>query len=797
MTRTIALARGLLGLAAFGLAAGVATVGLLRSSLPSEDGVSVVPGLGAAVEIEFDAYHVPRIRAEGRRDAYVALGYATARDRLFQMDLNRRGASGRLAEIFGTRALEADIHYRTLGLENLASRVIERLPFEQRDLLAAYSEGVNRAASETKVLPIEFLMLGYRPEHWRPEDCVLVLLGLSEQLSNRSAQEFVATVMRRALPGKVVEFLTPDGNCYNEMLAPGQQALCTVSDASAPFEELAELLREGDRRSTSSLVVTPASARGSNAWVVGARKSRDGRAIMANDMHLDLSAPGVWYRAELQYGSVRLRGLTVPGVPLVVSGSNGRVAWGLTSVEGDFTDLVRIEPAADPMRYRTAQGERDFVVRTERIAVRGGPAHELAVRETIWGPLSSENLLGDEVAIHWTGLDPEATNLDLVDMDRVGGVHDALPVFQHAGGPPLNVLLADDAGKIAWTIMGRLPRRFGMDGLYSESWAEGNRGWTGYYAAAETPRIIDPQSGFLVNTNNRMLGAAEFQPRIGHDYSGGFRAWRVTEWLRGSKELSEPAMLSLQLDTTSQFYRYYQGLALRVLDEPNGVDAELSVVRAYLEAWDGRAEIDSLGFPLIVEFRNALIDAVISPIVARCAEIDPNFKYAWSGVDVPVQRIVDSGREDLIPRRSLHHDWSSFLRATLQSSLRRLKERHGGGSIERLAWGAESRVEVGNVVLGRAPIIGSLFNMPADPLPGCVECVRFSYGNAGASARMVVSPGHEADGYLELPAGQSGQFGSPHYADQEAGWVAGLPAPFLAGKALHKSILVPANDHGR
>ena len=339
--------------------------------------------------------------------------------------------------------------------------------------------------------------------------------------------------------------------------------------------------------------------------------------------------------------------------------------------------------------------------------------------------------------------------------------------------------------------MGKLPKRFGLMGLYSESWADGNKGWRGYFSAEEVPSIVDPPSGFLVNTNNRMLGAAEFEPEIGHDFSGGFRAWRVTEWLRERSSLAEGDMLALQLDTTTEFYRYYQTLALRVLSSRNGDNKDMSKIRRYLEAWDGRAEIDSLGLPLIVMFRNELAEAVISPIVARCREIDSTFRYSWTGIDGPLQRIIDSDREDLLPDRGAHRDWAAFIASVLERSARRLVERSGVTSIDNLTWGKINTVKVFHPVAGGLPLIGPFFNMPVASLPGCLECVRFSAARVGASARMVVAPGHEENGILELPAGQSGQLGSSYYDDQEASWVAGLPAAFLEGKVMHKLTLVP------
>ncbi|HTV31880.1 MAG TPA: penicillin acylase family protein [Methylocella sp.] len=780
-----------IGLAMLLVSVVVSIIGIIRLPLPPEDGVHLVPGLMAPVEVDFDLNGIPSIRADSRTDAFEALGYVSARDRLFQMDLLRRQAGGHLAEILGGGVLQADVWSRVMGFERLADVILERLPEEQRTVLASYSAGVNKAMNEMRALPAEFTFLGYRPSLWRPQDSILVLLGLSAQYSNTEYEERMATVMRRALPPKTVDFLTPESNCYNEILAPRNPGRCAAD--AVPFEEIEKLLLDAGPEHYSGLVASPEVPHGSNAWVIGRQKTHDGRAIMANDMHLGLSVPNIWYRAVLHYPAVQLAGLTIPGLPLVITGSNEHVAWGFTSISGDFTDLVRIEhDDSDATKYRTAEGNRLFVTRTESIAVRGAPEETFQVLETIWGPVLPEKLLGEEVAIHWTALDPAATNFDLMNMDQVTTIWSALALFHHVGGPPLNVLMADRAGNIAWTLMGKLPKRFGTDGLFSESWADGKHGWQGYLSPDEIPNLVNPRSGFLVNTNQRMLSRAEFEPAIGHDFSGGFRAWRVTEWLRDRVGLGEDDMLALQLDTTSEFYRYYQALALRTLNAPGGDESSATAnLRGYLEAWDGRAEVDSLGLPLIVEFREALIDAILSPIVARCREVDPAFEYDWTGIDSPVQHIIESGRPELLPDRKKYRDWPGFIRTILERSAQRLAEKYGMESIDALTWGKVNTVEMTHLLSGGLPFIGRFLNMPLQPLAGCIECVRYAYRNTGANTRMVVAPGHEADGILEMAGGQSGQFSSVHYADQEESWVVGLPAPFLAGEQKHRMILKP------
>ncbi|WP_018268145.1 penicillin acylase family protein [Methylosinus sp. LW4] len=779
------------------LLAGVATlIGIIRLPLPEEGGSHVLSALGEAVVVEFDSVGVPHIRATSRTDAYAALGYVTARDRLFQMDMLRRKTGGRLAEIFGSAFVKDDRWSRVMGFERLAGAILRQLPAEQRAALTAYAAGVNQAMRDTAAWPWEFTILAYAPEPWRPQDSILVALNLAD-LSYSADQERAASVMRVALPEAVVDLLTPDGDCYNELLAPRTPERCTPS--ALPAREIEQLMREAKGREKSAgLVQNEHAPRGSNGWVVAPGKTRDGHAILANDMHLSLEAPNIWYQADLAYGSRRMEGLTLPGLPMIITGTNGRVAWGLTSVEGDFADLVRLrKDAAAPLQYRTPDGARDFSNRIERIGVRGAPEIALPVKETIWGPVLPEPLLGSEVALRWTMLDPIATNLDLMEMDSVATAAEAAPLMRGAGVPPLNALLADSSGSIMWTLMGKIPKRRGLSGLFAEFWDDGSVGWDGYYSQQELPRIVDPASGYIVSANQRMLGAADFAPKIGHDYSGGFRAWRIDQRLSLSSRVDEHDMAALQLDASTEFYRYYQTLALRALNAPESEGDEDSAPLIHaLEAWDGRAEDNSLGLPLIVEFRNSLIDAVLSPLLARCRAVDPGFVYDWSNADVPVRRIIDGGSAELLPERDTHRDWPHFLRAVLRESARRLAQSNGRNSVAELRWGEANRVDIRHPLATATPFVAPFLNMPRIPVAGCRQCIRFYFAEAGkssgANVRMVVAPGRESEGLMQMAAGQSGQLGSQHYSDRQMDWVAGRSRPFRATTFNGRMALTPA-----
>lgn len=774
--------------AAVPLAAAIGVAYVLRASLPDNAGRYRLPGLSAPAEATLDGKGIPRLSAQTREDAFQLLGFVTARDRLFQMDLMRRHAGGRLAEILGEELLESDRFHRVMGLETVAQAILARLPDNQRAVLAAYTAGVNQAMADLPVVPPEFLLLGYRPEPWRPEDSLLVVLGMHENLGWKGGMERTATVLDAALSPIARNFLMPSMDRYTHAVLYGDAA--PYQPPAVPRDALAAALKKADGQGEVVRVADAGLAGGSNAWVVGPAKTRDGRAMLANDMHLALNVPNIWYRAELRYPGGELSGFTLPGVPLLIAGSNGQVAWGFTSIDGDHADLVALDiDPADAGRYRTPAGFVRFGQRRETIRVRGGPEQALDVRTTVWGPVLPKPLLGRPVAARWTALDPESTDLTFLELDRVTTLDEALALFNRAGSPPLNALAADTSGNIGWTYAGRIPKRFGLDGAVSQSWADGKRGWDGYVPPQEFPRVVNPKSGFIANANQRMVDG-RYPYTLGSFFENGYRAYRIGERLGPMANLTERDLLDVQLDSRTEFYRYYQTLALSLLksDEPAAQD-----LKRQLERWDGRAETESVGFAILAEFRQLLLDRVIGAYLAAGRAVDPDFRFEGYAADEPLRQILQEKPPELLPDGKRYADWDAFLRALLLESGRNVAQRHPHAQAEGVAWGMANRVAIAHPFSAAFPILHEWLDMPAQPLPGCGHCVRWSGEGGGASERMVVAPGHEIEGIFEMPTGQSGHPLSAHYRDQQADWVEGKASPFLAGLPRQRMEFVPAS----
>jgi penicillin amidase len=758
----------------------------LQQSSTQLDGEVSLTKLSAPVTVASDAHGIPVINANTRLDAVRSLGYLTARDRLFQMDLMRRKNAGRLAELFGQIAVDSDIKTRTYGFYRLANVIINKLPAEHKAYLQAYSDGVNSFIS-TNALPFEFTVLGYQPEAWHIEDSILVALGMFDMLTAwTEEEERMLTVMEKTLPADIVAFLTPDTDRFTDSLLHNNSSarpvkpipVATLKAALAP-QPLANSVQLRD------FFV------GSNAWAVSGAKTHDGRAILANDMHLGLSVPTLWYRCEMVVGKARVAGVMLPGTPLLIAGSNEFIAWGSTNLSGDFLDLVSLEINPDNANeYKVGNNWKAFENVLESINVKGEPAKQITVKQTIWGPVSSQPLLNKSVAIHWTALDSDAVNMGLMDLEAAQTLEQAVHIVNHAGGPQLNVLLADNSGHIAWTLMGKIPKRYGNDGAVSRSWAKGNIGWQGYVDADELPRQINPPEGFLVSANDRRLGT-QYPYTIGRQFADGYRAYRITQRLNELTAINEWSLFELQLDTESEFYDFYQQLALSVLS-PKLIaqQPELGELRNYLLAWDGKANTDSLGFALLVKFRQQLAKSVFTPFLTAAKQADKDFDYSWTYIDTPLQALLTEKPVSLLPDNH-YADWNAFILGQLTHSAEQLKAKHPDKSLAELTWGNVNIAKVKHPFSNAIPLLGWLLDMPEDELAGCAACVRVAGANFGASERMVVSPAHLDEGLLHIPAGQSAHPLSPYYRDQQAYWVHGLPLALLTGKAQHSLVFKP------
>lgn len=775
----------------------------LNASLPKTDGTIQLYILDKPVQVTLDNYGIPTISAQSELDTYRSLGYLTARDRLFQLDLMRRKTAGRLSEIFGEAALAIDTEQRYLQLERAAKAIAKNLPDDQYQAIQAYSDGINAAIGQMHTLPFEFVLLNYQPQPWRIEDSLLVALSMFQVLSSDQESERMLTVMHETLPTSVIAFLTPDSDQYDSVLTGGSDSWRPKQPI--PVKELSALLnsRHSQPRSAqqlaskpfnglhSTLMATDDIAPGSNAWLVAGSKTTDGRAILANDMHLPLRVPNIWYRATLKYNGNLITGVTLPGLPIIVAGTNNHIAWGYTNAYVDLIDLIRLE--INPLnsdQYQTPDGWENFQHIEETIHIKDGGKRTTQVRYTRWGPVSPRELLGSSVAVKWTALDPNAVNLGLLHLHDTRTLEQAITVMNQAGGPPQNAMLADATGRIAWTLMGQLPKRRGLNGATSQFWSDGKIGWEGYLSPQDLPRVIDPPSGVLATANNRTIGK-QYPYQLGHGYQVGFRAWHINQRLKEMDSITEDDMLRLQLDTQTRFYRFYQNLALKALDQAQPADnPSQQVLRNYLSNWDGKAAITSKGFPVLFEFRKALTAAILPNFYEPCLQTQPDFKFSWSQKETPIRQLLDAKLPSTLPDADHYQSWNQLILEVLEQTVTTLKETHDVETLDQLTWGQVNSTINAHPFTRKLPLLSNLLDMPEQPLAGCPYCIRVVYGLFGASERMAVSPGHLEQAIMHMPTGQSGHPLSNHYADQQPFWVEGKPMPLLSNTVTKRFELV-------
>lgn len=571
----------LLALLGVALAAGGAVAGVLcwtlAAGLPPLDGALAVEGIGEGVTVERDGAGIPTLTGSSRVDLAFALGVCHAQDRLFQMDLMRRHTAGELAEVVGAAAAGEDARMRVHRFRARAKGLLAAAEPWERELIAAYTRGVEAGRATLQRLPWEYLALQARWEPWREEDCLLVALGMYETLQHGPAeQERALGTVYDTLPPALADFLAPAGSRWDAAL---DGSVFSPARLPTPAEvDLRKKLLHAPRLDPGD--VDEPAKNGSNNWAVSRRRTKDGRAIIACDMHLGLMVPGIWYRARLRHGDADITGVTLPGAPAVVVGSNGHIAWGFTNAEADTSDLVVVEEAEGG--YRTPGGVRPFERHDEVIRVKGGADRTVSVEETIWGPVIGTDHRGRKLALRWVAHDAGSVNLRLMKLEACRGVPEALLIAPTCGVPAQNFMVADDAGRIGWTILGRLPRRFGHAGRVPSSWADGKRGWAGFLPGGEHPRVFDPPDGVLWTANNRTVGG-ECATCVGFGSADpGARAGQIRDGLRSRPRVTEADMLAVQLDDRALFLTRWQGLLLETLaDGP-------ADVRMMVRGWGGR-----------------------------------------------------------------------------------------------------------------------------------------------------------------------------------------------------------------
>lgn len=721
---------------------------------PFED--AAVPGLSAPVRIALDRDAVPRVRAATMEDAAAALGWLHARERLFQMELMRRGTSGRLSEIAGPATLRIDRLMRTLGVARAAEAALAGLSPEARAVFEAYARGVNAwIAQRGRLAAPEFVLLG-EPEPWRPVDSLLwgKMMGLA--LGGNWRTELRRLWLAQELPPARLRELWPaDGQ------AGRPEAALPFPGPLAPF------------------------ASASNIWAVDGRHSATGAPLLASDPHLAYGLPGPFYLARLEVGDRVIAGATAPGVPLVLIGHNGRVAWGFTTTGADTEDLFVERLTADG-RYETPDGPRAFVTREEIIRVRGAEPHRLLVRETRHGPVISDvekapRVPGTVLAVAMASLAPGDTAADgLLALVRAGTLEEARAAATKITVPVQNLVVADRE-RIGLFVTGRVPLRRAGDGALPVPGHDGSHDWTGFAEGEALPRIVAPASGRIVNANER-VAPADFPVFLARDWPGDWRARRIRQML-DARPRHEPAdFAAMQADVQSLLAADLLPVMTRIPAPEDPDDAEMF---DRMRRWDGAMRPDAPE-PLLFK---AWLRAFVATVLER------------GGVESGVGETTGEFAAFVLgpgARDWCDGDCAPMLAEALRTAMADLEQRRAV-PLRDQTWGRVHRATFAHPLLRFIPLAGWLSSVTI-PVGGDFYTVnRQAFGEDfaaihGASFRAVFDLADLARTTFVIAPGQSGHPFSPHRADFLERWRANRQVTLgPAGEGERVARLTPAD----
>ncbi|WP_038049282.1 penicillin acylase family protein [Thermus caliditerrae] len=729
----------------------------LRASLPQAEGRIALKGLSAPVEVVRDGRGVVRVRAASLEDLFFAQGFAHAQERLWQMEFQRRVGQGRLAEVLGEAVLPQDRFLRTWGFYRAAESAYARLYPEEKRAVDAYVAGVNAFLESGAPLPPEFRLLSFRPEPWAGPDVLVWAKMMSFDLSGNWEEELLRhrLLARGVSPERLLELLLP----YPED-AP---TILQAEDLGLPLkreEAPAALLR----------LAPPRFLEASNNWVVSGSRTATGKPFLADDPHLGLQAPSLWFLMVLEAPGYRVIGASLPGVPGIVIGRNERIAWGVTNVGADVQDLYLLEDVGGK-GYRYKGQVVPYRVREERIRVKGGKEEVLRVRETVYGPVITDALQDPPktpMALRWVSLDPEDHILTAyLGINRARNWQEFTDALRHYSAPSQNFVYADVDGNIGYIAPGKFPiRKEGHTGMVPVP-GNGAWDWQGYRKPEDWPQVLNPKEGLVVTANHKVTPQG-FPYALTYDWAEPYRAERIREMLLAKEKLSLEDMKAIQLDQKSLLFRDFRP----VLELLNPLSERSRTWREQLLSWDGTMAPTS---------EEALVFALWYTELTRLPEKEVGEAY-WDEPRYLLKALREGDPNCDQPGTEYRETCLDFAALALERALDR-KE-----ALRARSWGEVHRATFPHAVLTHTPLKrftdrtvpfgGDRYTVNVGPfVPQSLQMTH------GPSYRQIVDLSDPEASLFIHPMGQSGHFLSPHYADLLPLWQRGayLPMGFAEG----------------
>lgn len=709
----------------------------LYRALPKTSG-TIETLVSQPVEVDRDSLSAPHIKARTMEDAWFVEGYTTAEDRMFQMDGLRRLAAGELSAIVGPSALESDRESRRLRMRRVAEQIYVDMTESDKSAMRAYARGVNAyIESHRGRYGIEFTLIGYDPRPWSVVDSLLCGLYMFRNLTSDWKNKLIKQQMLRSGEPDKVNFLFPNRSGF-------------------------ELMPGGDEHP------------GSNAWAISGAHSATGKPLLSNDMHLEFGIPGIWHMEYLEAPGMKVAGVSLPGMPGILSGHNERIAWGETNVGFDVQDLyiekldLRTGKYLFNGKIEQARSEREL------IEIRGQIPEELATWVTRHGPVF-QVVNGEVMTLRWLAAEPGVVGDVFLEIDRARNWDEFKHAISRFGGPGQNFVYADVDGNIGYHASGRLPIRRDYSGDVPVDGSSGKFEWEGFIPFDELPQAWNPPGGFIVTANQNPF-PADYPYHVGGIFDSPYRSRQILDMLRASGNKLKPEdSLRIQKDVYSGFHKFLARQLVAAYGNRKGPSQVFADAMAMLGTWDGQMD-QNRAEPLIV----TLAYQYLRKAVAERASPGNGEIYDAKLAPAVVERIL---RER---PASWFGDYNQLLLQCFADAMEE-GQRMQGTDPRRWKWGKYMYLAINNPVVTRVPVVGKYFNIGPAPMSGGSTTVKQTTRILGPSERMNVSVGDWDASLLNLPMGESGHVASRHYRDEWDAYYNGKSFPMQFDKTDVKS----------
>ena len=764
----------------------------LRMSLPALDGNSATYHVNAPTELSRDELGQAVIKANDIFDAAYALGFAHAQDRFFQMDLQRRAASGSLSQWMGDIALDIDKKARFHQFEKRAKAVFDNLPSKQQELLVRYAHGVNDALSEYTLPPFEYLAAGVDIKQWRPTDSILVIYSMYLDLQGSQVElDLAREALLSTFGNDLYSFITQPSN-YQAALDASEIPLL-----EAPIPEYPASLRptthSPEDSNDESLKQEPEDATpqysndndntaiaraqyngtelpdiGSNNWAVTGSHTTTSAGLLANDMHLGLRVPIIWYRAQLNYqesgSDVQVTGVSLPGIPGIVVGTNGHIAWGFTNANLDNVDWIELDETTPTSTV------------TERIPLPDGE-HTFEFEVSSYGPVKELN--GKRYALNWVAHHPFAANLNITNFGTAKNIQTAIKIGQRIAIPTQNLVIVDEGGNAVWLPGGAVMER--QQASFTAIPEQEAVNITPK-RALKLPMVLNPDMGRIWTANARVISADDFKIWGDGGYALGARGQQIRDRLFEKDTFTETDFYAIQLDNHARFLIPWQHLLYGLL---NMQDIEFKPDLAYLNTWDECACEDSVGYTLVKYFRQEVVQTLFGGVLSTLDQQGVNSRTLLRGIEPAVWQLIHSQPESWLPADIESFD--ELLVDAYRRAKHKLLDKYSPveANMETVAWGKVNALSVKHPFADQIPLVGNMLNMQQVEGFGDTYMPAVQAPSFGASERFFVSPGHLEDAILTLPGGQSGHPLSEFYASGFNDYATHAATPLLPNEPIY------------